>query len=91
MAKKRAGSKSKEPSLPQKVTTLKLIELKPGLFLNEDHIVSVRILVQQEGDAYAILQLSNGDKLSLTRDEFTAISGVRPLPPARLSQKLRAE
>ena len=73
------------PSRLKRTTgTMPLIELKPGLFLNVDQIVSVRVLPQAEGDVYAIVQLSNGDKQNLTRDEFTAITGEEPRPPARL-------
>lgn len=66
---------------------MNLIELRPGLLLNVDHIVSVRVLPQEEGNVYAILQLSNGDKQNLTRDEFTAITGEEPRLPVRLPQK----
>lgn len=76
------------PPLPErKAKTMNLIELRPGLFLNVDHIVSVRVLPQEEGDTYAILQLSNGDKQNLTRGEFTAITGEEPHLPARLPQR----
>jgi hypothetical protein len=65
--------------------TIELIEIRPGLYLNVNHIVSVRVLPQDEGDVYGIVQLSNGDKLSLTRGEFTMISGEEPrLPPKPL-------
>jgi hypothetical protein len=66
---------------------MNLIELRPGLFLNGDQIVSVRVLPQEEGDVYAILQLSNGDEQNLTRVEFTAITGEEPRVLARLPQK----
>ncbi|EYS94823.1 hypothetical protein CF68_23790 [Cupriavidus sp. SK-4] len=68
-----------------------LIELRPGFFLNPDHIISVRVLPEEEGDVYAILHLSNGDKQNLTRGEFTAITGEEPRPPARLPQRPLAE
>ncbi|WP_260955702.1 hypothetical protein [Pseudomonas citri] len=55
-----------------------LIELRPGFFLNADHIVSVRVLPQEENDVYAVLHLSNGDKQNLTREEYTAITGEEP-------------
>jgi hypothetical protein len=64
-----------------------LVELSPGLFLNLDHVVSVRILREQDGDVYAIAQLSNGAKQNLTRAQFTMVSGEQPRPPARLSLK----
>lgn len=78
------------PSVPtpqRQAETKPLIELKPGLFLNMDHIVTVRVLSQEEGDTYAIMHLSNGDKQNLTRSEFTEITGLEPRLPARLLQK----
>jgi hypothetical protein len=39
---------------------MKLTEIKPGLFVNEDQIVTVRVLPQEEENVYAVLQLSNG-------------------------------
>lgn len=63
------------------------IEIRPGLFLNVDHIVSVRVLPQEDDNVYAILQLSSGEKQNLTRREFTAITGEEPRPPARLPQR----
>ncbi|HET7695197.1 MAG TPA: hypothetical protein VFK57_05765 [Vicinamibacterales bacterium] len=62
---------------------MKLTEIKPGLFLNEDQIVSVRVLPQEDGDAYAVLQMPSGDKLNLSRDEFKSITGEAPRPTAR--------
>ncbi len=85
------GSSARPATAPprpeRKADTMNLIELRPGLFLNVDHIVTVRVLPQEEGDIYAILHLSNGDKQNLTRGEFTAISGEEPRLPARLPQK----
>lgn len=78
------------PALPppkRKAATMNLIEVRPGLFLNLEHVVSVRVLPREEGDVYAILQMSNGDKQNLTRGEFTAISGEEPRLPMRLPQK----
>lgn len=69
---------------------IRLVEIRSGLFLNVDHIVSMRVLPQEEGKDYAILQLSNGDKLNLTRDEFSTITGQEPRLPARLPQKPQA-
>lgn len=66
--------------------TIKLIEIRAGLFLNVYQIISLRVLPQEEGNSYAILQLSNGDTLNLTRVEFTAISGEEPRASARLPQ-----
>lgn len=66
---------------------MNLIELKPGVFLNVDHVVSVRVLPQEEGDDYAMLQLSNGDTQRLTRAEFTAVTGQAAHAQARLSQR----
>lgn len=65
----------------------KLIELRLGFFLNPDQIVSVRVLPQQADATYALMQLSNGDKLDLTREEFMAVTGSDPRPPARFRQK----
>ncbi|NGO54714.1 hypothetical protein [Allomesorhizobium camelthorni] len=62
---------------------INLVEIRPGLFLNGDHIVLVRVLPREERGVYAVLQLSNGDKLDLTRGEFTAISGEEPRPAMR--------
>jgi hypothetical protein len=76
------------PPRPERTAgTIKLIELRAGLFLNVDQIVSLRVLPQEEGNTHAILQLSNGDRMNLTRVEFTAISGEEPRAPMRLPQK----
>ncbi|MFM0007487.1 hypothetical protein PQR57_41895 [Paraburkholderia dipogonis] len=76
------------PAGPErKAGAINFIELRPGLFLNVDHIVSVRVLPQEEGEVYAILQLSNGDKQHLTRGEFSALTGEEPRLLARLPQK----
>ncbi len=82
---------SARPYAERIAETINLIEIRPGLFLNVDHIVSVRVLPQEEDNAYAILQLSNGDKLNLTRSEFSTITSEEPRPPARLPQKPLAE
>lgn len=87
-----ADTRPSQPGTPpprpeRKTHTMNFIELRPGLFLNADHIVSVRVLPQDEGNAYAILQLSSGEKQNLTRDEFVAITGEEPRLPARLSQR----
>jgi hypothetical protein len=66
---------------------MNLIEVRPGLFLNPEHVVSVRVLSEEEGDTYAILQLSNGDKQALTRGEFMMITGEEPRLPMRLPHK----
>src|SRR5205823_11634229 len=79
------------PPPKRKVETMNLIEVKPGLFLNLEQVVSVRVLPQEEGDVYAILQLSNGVKQNLTRGEFIAITGEQPRPPLRLPQKPEVE
>jgi tripartite-type tricarboxylate transporter receptor subunit TctC len=47
----------------------------------------MRILAQEGGKTYALMQLSNGDKLNLTRGEFTAVTGEDPRPLVRLRQK----
>lgn len=75
------------PRQERQSKTIDLTEIRPGLFLNVDHIVSVRVLPQEEGEVYAIMQLSNGDRQNLTRGEFTAITGLEPRLSARLSQK----
>ena len=66
---------------------MNLIEVRLGFFLNLEHVVSVRVLPQEEGNAYAILQLSNGDKQELTRDEFRTITGEEPHLAMRLPHK----
>jgi len=86
---RRERAPSAQPPTPlaptkRKVETMSLIEVRPGLFLNLEHVVSVRVLAQEEGDTYAILQLSNGDKQALTRDEFMTITGEEPRLPMRL-------
>jgi hypothetical protein len=48
------------------------------------------VLPQEEGQAYAVLQLSNGDKLSLTRDEFSSLTGEQARQAARVQQKPEA-
>ncbi|MBB5270464.1 hypothetical protein [Quisquiliibacterium transsilvanicum] len=63
---------------------MKLVEVRPGFFLNLEHVVSVRVLTQEEGEVYAVLQLSNGDSQDLTRSEFIAITGEEPRLPMRL-------
>src|SRR5688572_26792861 len=75
------------PRLERKAETMKLMELRPGLFLNLDHVVSVRVLPTEEDDLYAILQLSSGEKQNLTRGEFTEIVGEEPRSLARLPQE----
>lgn len=85
--RKSAAKPATAPPKPERMAKVILIEIRPNLFLNEDHIVSVRVLPQEEGDVYAILQLSNGDKQNLTREEFTAITGEEPRLPVRLPQK----
>ena len=65
----------------------RVVEITPGYFLNLEQIVSIRVLSQEEAQAYAVLQLSNGDKLSLTREEFTSLTGAEPRQSARLQQK----
>lgn len=91
MVKKRTHDESKMPRSEKKYSpdaadeplrqerqtiSTNLIELRPGLFLNEHHIVSVRVLPAEEAGAYAILQLSSGEKLNLTRDEYKWITGA---------------
>ncbi len=78
---------SVEPQAERIAKEINFIEIRPGLFLNLDHIVSMRVLPQEEGNVYAILQLSNNDKLNLTRSEFSTISGEEPRLSARLPQR----
>ena len=66
--------------------TMHLIELRPGFFLNPNHIVSVRVLPQEDSEVYAVMYLSNGDKQNLTRAEFTAITGEEPRLAVRAPQ-----
>jgi len=87
MVKKRTRDKDKEPATERRASAVNLIELRLGFFLNADQIVSVRILPQEGGETYALMQLSNGDKLNLTRGEFTAVTGEDPRPPVRIRQK----
>jgi hypothetical protein len=78
---------AKDPPSPKRTAAaIKLVEIRAGLYLNVDQIVSLRVLPQEEANTYAILQLSNGDKLELTSEEFTAISGEDPRLPARVPQ-----
>lgn len=55
---------------------LRFVEVKPGLFVNIDQVVSLRVLPKEEDGVVAILQLSNGEKIGVDRSEFTAVSGV---------------
>jgi hypothetical protein len=73
---------------PTRIST-DLVELRAGLFLNVDHIVSVRVLPEVIGNAYAVMQLSSGEKLNLTRDEFSTLCGVEARPPMRLARSTR--
>lgn len=68
----------------------KFVEIRVGLFLNLDQIVTLRVLPQEDMDTYAILQLSNGDKLNLTRVEFALISATEPRLPVRLPKGYRS-
>jgi hypothetical protein len=89
MVKKHTPNESKDsqreqrsPAKPVTVPT-DLVELRPGLYLNKDHIVSVRVLPVETGNAYAVMQLSSGEKMNLTRDDFSALCGVEPRPPMK--------
>ena len=75
---------------PQIGEATNLVEIRMGLFLNVGQIVTLRVLPQEDGGTYAILQLSNGDKLNLTRVEFALISGKEPRSPPRLPQRFLA-
>ena len=81
-ARDQRGS-SAEPHAQRIAETINLIEIRSGLFINVDHIVSMRVLAQEESDVYAVLRLSNGDTLNLTRGEFSTVSGEEPRQPAR--------
>lgn len=83
--KTRASAAEEQPARME--VSVRLVELKPGFFLNPDQIVSVRTLPQEEGDAYAVLQLSNGDKLNLTRAEFSVLTGEEPRELGRQLQR----
>lgn len=87
----RNSSASSAPPADRVKKAISLVEIRPGLFLNLSHIVSVRVLPQEEGIDYAILHLSNGDKLTITRSEFALITGTEPQMTARLSQQLPAD
>ena len=75
------------PAAPCAAPALQLLEIRPGLFLNTAHVVSIRVLPQEDGNTYAVMQMSNADKLQLTRAEFAAISGQEPRLPARMHTK----
>lgn len=87
MVKKPTRKEDKKPAPKLRVGVVKFIELRLGFFLNADQIVNVRVLSQQEDETYALMQLSNGDKLNLTREEFMAVTGKDPHPPVRIRQK----
>jgi hypothetical protein len=91
MAKKSTRDEEKKPAPKPRASAVKLIELRFGFFLNADQIVSVRVLPQQGDETYAVMQLSNGDKLNLTLEEFMAVTGKDPRPPVRLRQERRPE
>lgn len=78
-----------EPQAPREgaAERARLVQIKPGYFLNPEQIVSVRVLPQENDNGYALLQLSNGDKLHLTREEFTMLTGEEPRQATRLPQK----
>lgn len=67
---------SMPPKAEQLPVALGLIELRPGLYLNPVQFISVRALPRDDGDVFAVLALSNGEKLNLSRSEFAAITGV---------------
>ena len=56
----------------------KLIEVRRGLLINLDHVVSVRVLPVPQGVRFAMLQLSNGENHYITQGEFAAIAGEVP-------------
>lgn len=91
MVKKSTRDEEKKPAPKPRASAVELIELRFGFFLNADQIVSVRVLPQQGDETYAVMQLSNGDKLNLTLEEFMAVTGKDPRPPARLRQERRSE
>lgn len=88
---RRGRGSSTRPNANRMSETINLVEMRPGLFLNLAQIVTMRVLQREEGEVYAILQLSNGDKLNLTPREFSEISGEKPRPPTRKAKKPAAE
>jgi len=84
---RRGGSSASKPNAKRMSETINLVEMRPGLFLNTVQIISVRVLAREEDDVYAIVQLSNGDKLNLTAKEFSVITGEKPRPPTRKPRK----
>ena len=91
MVNKSTRDEEKKPAPKPRASAVELIELRFGFFLNADQIVSVRVLPQQGDETYAVMQLSNGDKLNLTVEEFMAVTGKDPCPPVRLRQERRPE
>lgn len=53
----------------------KLFEIREGLFINLDHIVSVKVVRKADDLRFAVLKLSNGEHQHITREEFAAIVG----------------
>jgi hypothetical protein len=58
--------------------SLKLFEIRQGLFINFDHVVSIRVLRRANGPKFAVLKLSNGENQHITREEFASF--VRGYP-----------
>jgi len=82
---KTSGKESASRAEREGIAT-QLVELRTGLLINPDHIVSIRVLPDEEELSYAVMQLSNGDKVNLTADEYRAISGNHSRWPSRLPQ-----
>jgi hypothetical protein len=81
---------SAAPRGDERSGTADLFELRPGLYLNPLQFVSVRVLPSENEGIFAVLQLSSGDKLDLTRKEFAAITGTRlPSPTSPINQEIR--
>lgn len=52
-----------------------LFELRTGLYINPVQIISVSVTTDGTGESFAVLKLSNGEKLDLTADEFKMVTG----------------
>jgi hypothetical protein len=91
----RSGEKRKASAglagVPLEREVAKLIQIRPGLFVNVNQIVSVRVLPQAEDNVYAVLKLSNGEQQDLTRDEFTTITGQEPRLQLRQTGNVKAK
>lgn len=55
-----------------------LVQLRQGLYLNPVQFVSLRTKPDGNETEFGLLQLSNGDTLTLTKSEFARIVGEEP-------------